>query len=117
MRGNDRTQSWHSTSARPGGPRVVDGGGGEAPEVVAGRAKSPIAFPMECETVKLDSAVMPGKLSHLDPVHQCCLDPVDPRSTRSNNGPVSQYGLLLNVLGVICLLSASGCAQSGHFCF
>ena len=21
----------------------------------------------------------------------CCLDPVDPRSTRSNNGPVSQY--------------------------
>ena len=78
MRGNDRTQSWHSTSARPGGPRVVDGGGGEAPEVVAGRAKSPIAFPMECETVKLDSAVMPGKLSHLDPVHQCCLDPVDP---------------------------------------
>jgi hypothetical protein len=27
------------------------------------------------------------------------------------------YGLLLNVLGVICLLSASGCAQSGHFCF
>ena len=26
-------------------------------------------------------------------------------------------GLLLTVLGVICLLSASGCAQSGHFCF
>jgi len=22
---------------------------------------------------------------------QCCLDPVDPQSTRSNNGPVSQY--------------------------
>jgi hypothetical protein len=26
-------------------------------------------FDMECETVKLDSAMMPGELSHLDPVH------------------------------------------------
>jgi len=28
---------------------------------------------------------------HVDGCRQCCLDPVDPRSTRSNNGPVSQY--------------------------
>ena len=26
-------------------------------------------------------------------------------------------GSLLTVLGVICLLSARGCAQNGHFCF